>query len=85
MALARAFASSAKILFADEPTGNLDTKTGATIIDLLFELNREFGTTLVLVTHDLRLAERCDRSILIDSGVITAEPIQAKASALIES
>jgi|TARA_B110000977_G_scaffold98676_1_gene129745 putative ABC transport system ATP-binding protein len=85
VALARAFASSAKILFADEPTGNLDTKTGATIIDLLFELNREFGTTLVLVTHDLRLAERCDRSILIDSGVITAEPIQAKASALIES
>lgn len=74
VALARAFASSAKILFADEPTGNLDTKTGATIIDLLFELNREFGTTLVLVTHDLRLAERCDRAIQIDSGVIINGP-----------
>ena len=70
VAIARAFASSAEILFADEPTGNLDTKTGAHVIDLLFELNREFGTTLVLVTHDLRLAGRCDRSIQITSGAI---------------
>ena len=70
VAIARAFASSADILFADEPTGNLDTKTGERIIDLLFDLNREFGTTLVLVTHDLRLADRCDRAIYIGSGVL---------------
>ena len=70
VAIARAFASSAEILFADEPTGNLDTKTGAHIIDLLFDLNHEFGTTLVLVTHDQRLAGRCDRSIQIESGML---------------
>ena len=68
VAIARAFASSPKILFADEPTGNLDTATGLRIIDLLFELNREFGTTLILVTHDRKLAKRCDREINIDSG-----------------
>ena len=68
VAIARAFASSPKILFADEPTGNLDTATGLRIIDLLFELNREFGTTLILVTHDRKLAKRCDRDINIDSG-----------------
>ena len=68
VAIARAFASSAAILFADEPTGNLDSATGATIIDLIFSLNAEFGTTLVLVTHDLRLADRCDRVIQIDAG-----------------
>ncbi len=73
VAIARAFASSADILFADEPTGNLDTKTGARIIDLLFDLNREFGTTLVLVTHDERIAARCDRSIQISSGMIEPE------------
>jgi putative ABC transport system ATP-binding protein len=72
VAIARAFASSASILFADEPTGNLDSKTGALIIDLIFELNAEFGTTLVLVTHDVRLADRCDRAIHIASGVIVA-------------
>jgi putative ABC transport system ATP-binding protein len=70
VAIARAFASSSEILFADEPTGNLDTKTGANIIDLLFKLNLEFGSTLVLVTHDERLAERCDRSIHISSGML---------------
>lgn len=76
VAIARAFASSASILFADEPTGNLDSKTGAKIIDLIFELNAEFGTTLVLVTHDSRLADRCDRAIHIASGVIvTGEEI----------
>ena len=73
VAIARAFASSAEILFADEPTGNLDTKTGAHIIDLLFDLNKEFGTTLVLVTHDERIASRCDRSIQISSGMIEPE------------
>ena len=68
VAIARAFASSAEVLFADEPTGNLDTATGQHIINLIFDLNREFGTTLVLVTHDQRLAERCDRMIRIASG-----------------
>jgi putative ABC transport system ATP-binding protein len=80
VAIARAFASSVEILFADEPTGNLDTITGGTIIDLLFELNEDFGSTLVLVTHDLRLAERCDRSIQIASGMIVQAPEVAAAS-----
>ncbi len=71
VAIARAFASSVDLLFADEPTGNLDTATGQHVIDLTFELNREFGTTLVLVTHDQRLAERCDRAIHLASGEIT--------------
>ncbi len=70
VAIARAFACHPNVLFADEPTGNLDTVTGARIIDLLFELNEEFATTLVLVTHDERLAERCQRVIVIDGGRI---------------
>ena len=57
-------------MFADEPTGNLDTVTGGRIADLLFELNAEAGTTLVLVTHDTRLAARCHRQIHIDAGAI---------------
>jgi putative ABC transport system ATP-binding protein len=73
VAIARAFASRPNVLFADEPTGNLDTATGAHIIDLLFELNAEFATTLVLVTHDERLAERCQRVVEIDGGRIVAE------------
>ncbi len=68
VALARAFAVQPSILFADEPTGNLDSATGKVIIDLLFELNAEQGTTLVLVTHDESLAIRCDRKIRIDAG-----------------
>lgn len=68
VAIARAFASRPNILFADEPTGNLDTVTGAKIIDLLFGLNAEFGTTLILVTHDERLAARCGRVIEIEAG-----------------
>lgn len=68
VAIARAFAASPAILFADEPTGNLDTKTGAHIIDLLFELNREEGTTLVLVTHEERLAGRCERRLCLEAG-----------------
>lgn len=70
VALARAFVTEPKILFADEPTGNLDSNTGRTIIELLFELNREKGTTLVLVTHDETLASRCERLIRLDSGRI---------------
>jgi len=68
VAIARAFASRPEIMFADEPTGNLDTKTGSLVTELLFDLNREFGTTLVLVTHDAGLASRCDRTISIASG-----------------
>ena len=73
VALARAFASKPAILFADEPTGNLDTRTGEHIIDLLFELNREEGTTLVLVTHDQVLADRCQRRLRLDGGVLVQE------------
>jgi len=72
VAIARAFASNPTVLFADEPTGNLDTHTGERIIDLLFELNKEYGTTLVMVTHDVRLADRCDRTIAIDAGRIVS-------------
>lgn len=68
VALARAFVSKPAILFADEPTGNLDSKTGACIIDLLFELNLEQHTTLILVTHDATLAGRCQRTIRLDGG-----------------
>jgi len=68
VAVARAFASRPAILFADEPTGNLDTRTGRHIIDLLFELNREESTTLVLVTHDQALAERCQRRLHLEAG-----------------
>jgi len=68
VALARAFAAEPEVLFADEPTGNLDTHTGAHITELLFELNRERGTTLVLVTHDERLARRCHRVLRLEGG-----------------
>jgi putative ABC transport system ATP-binding protein len=68
VAIARAFAAEPSILFADEPTGNLDNATGAHIVDLLFALNRERGTTLVLVTHDEQLARRCQRRLLLDGG-----------------
>lgn len=75
VAIARAFASEAKILFADEPTGNLDTATGARVIDLLFSLNKEYATTLVLVTHDDRLAQRCGRTIRLVAGEITEDSL----------
>ena len=70
IAIARAFATEARILFADEPTGNLDTATGAKIVDLLFDLNKAFSTTLVLVTHDERLAARCDRQVRLVAGEV---------------
>jgi putative ABC transport system ATP-binding protein len=72
VAIARAFVIRPRILFADEPTGNLDSRTGATIIDLLFSLNSALGTTLVLVTHDHGLALRCDRVIEIEDGRLVA-------------
>jgi len=72
VAIARAFACQPTVLFADEPTGNLDTATGQKIIDLIFELNEEFATTLVLVTHDERLASRCQRTVVLDTGRIVS-------------
>jgi putative ABC transport system ATP-binding protein len=68
VAIARAFAAEPRILFADEPTGNLDTATGERIVELLFALNREEGTTLVLVTHDEGLAARCERRLRMTAG-----------------
>jgi len=74
VAIARAFATEPAILFADEPTGNLDKVTGERVIDLLFSLNRDKGTTLVLVTHDEQVARRCERLIRLESGrVVTDE------------
>ena len=71
VALARAFAPGPQILFADEPTGSLDSTTGERVADLLFELNRATGTTLILVTHDERLAGRCEWRLRLDSGKLT--------------
>lgn len=76
VAIARAFISEPDILFADEPTGNLDNKTGHHIADLLFELNQKQGTTLVLVTHDQKLASRCQRQVEMDGGVLTEKTAQ---------
>jgi len=73
VALARAFSTRPKVLLADEPTGNLDARTGATIIDLMSELNRDLGTTLLLVTHDLDLATRARRTIRLADGAIVAD------------
>ncbi|UTW62423.1 ABC transporter ATP-binding protein [bacterium SCSIO 12741] len=73
VAIARAFANSPKILFADEPTGNLDEDSGDNIEQLLFNLNREFGTTMVLVTHNLQLANRTDRIIRLKGGKLIAD------------
>ena len=68
MALARAFAPNPRVLLADEPTGNLDAETGKAIIELMFSLNREAGTTLILVTHDESLARRCGRVLRMQAG-----------------
>ena len=73
VAIARAFATEPAVLFADEPTGNLDSRTGANIMELMFELNQSSSTTLILVTHDNELAERCDRIIALDSGRLVSD------------
>jgi putative ABC transport system ATP-binding protein len=73
VAIARAFATEPAVLFADEPTGNLDARTGATIMELMFDLNRSSSTTLVLVTHDSSLAERCDRVLSLDVGKLVSD------------
>lgn len=75
VAIARAFASEAQILFADEPTGNLDSATGSKVIELLFTLNKEYATTLVLVTHDERLAKQCHRTVRLVAGEIVSDEI----------
>ncbi len=73
VAIARAFASHPKVLFADEPTGNLDQATGERVIDLVFSLNRELATTLVLVTHDNAVAAHCGRQLRLDAGRLQEE------------
>ena len=73
VAIARAFATEPAVLFADEPTGNLDTRTGETIMELMFELNRKSSTTLVLVTHDNTLAARCNRVLSLDTGRLVSD------------
>ncbi|WP_214442945.1 ABC transporter ATP-binding protein [Aliivibrio fischeri] len=75
VALARAFMTQPQILFADEPTGNLDQHTAEHIIELLFEMNQKHGTTLVLITHDPKLAKRCERTLTIDAGQIFEEVV----------
>ena len=84
VALARAFINEPRLLFADEPTGNLDGSTRDAVADLLFNLNRDAGTTLVLVTHDLTLAARCQRQLQIERGIVTEvtrrpEPVEVPA------
>jgi len=81
VALARAFVVKPRLLFADEPTGNLDAATGRSIIELLFQLNAEGGTTLVLVTHDEALAARCGRSIRLAAGRVVSQAAVAPAQA----
>ena len=72
MALARAFVSQPALLFADEPTGNLDSDTGAKVVELMFSLRERLGSALVLVTHDDTLAARCDRRLRMDGGRLEA-------------
>ncbi len=73
VAIARAFATEPAVLFADEPTGNLDSRTGSTIMELMFDLNRSSSTTLVLVTHDKALAGRCKRMLSLDAGLLISD------------
>jgi len=80
VALARAFVVQPAVLLADEPTGSLDFATGETVMALMLALNRELGTTLVLVTHDKALAARCDRRITIEAGQLVADPLEDQTS-----
>ena len=77
VAIARAFATGPEVLFADEPTGNLDRRTGQTVIELLFSLNQERGTTLILVTHDVGLAALCSRRLELEDGRLSLESVDA--------
>ena len=85
VAIARAFICEPKVLFADEPTGNLDAVNSQKVADMLFELNKESDTTLVLVTHDLVLAKRCERQLLMNSGELTEESRLFKLDESIET
>ncbi len=80
VAIARAFMTRPSLLLADEPTGNLDSKTGETVIELLFRLNREHNTTLVVVTHDHELAERCQRQLVMAAGRLEADAPASEAT-----
>jgi putative ABC transport system ATP-binding protein len=84
VAIARAFAGDPKIMMADEPTGNLDAATGVEIADLMFRLNREHGTTLLLVTHDTNLATRCERRLSLAAGRLVGDERRAVAQPLAE-
>ncbi|MFM5716692.1 ABC transporter ATP-binding protein [Aeromonas caviae] len=77
VAIARAFMTRPSLLLADEPTGNLDSKTGETVIELLFRLNSEHNTTLVVVTHDHELAQRCQRQLVMSAGRLEAQAVMA--------
>ena len=81
VALARAFVVRPAVLLADEPTGSLDFATGAKVMELMFELNRELGTTLVLVTHDLAIAHRCERRLTIEAGALAGDERESEGAA----
>ncbi|MCF6197635.1 MAG: ABC transporter ATP-binding protein [Emcibacter sp.] len=80
VAIARAIAPNPKIIFADEPTGNLDGKTGHKIVELIFDLQKELGTTLIMITHDTDVAEHCDRILSIHDGLITDQKTQKETT-----
>ncbi len=80
VALARAFVVRPAVLLADEPTGSLDFATGAKVMELMFELNRELGTTLVLVTHDLAIAQRCERRLTIEAGALAGDEHESEVA-----